>query len=76
MRNGAETDKIEIDRSKQTPLGTSRFRLSNLDDDHPEAELLKQVGQKVQIKGVMNGQGDSARIYVLSFEPLGQACDH
>ena len=33
-----------------------------------------QVQKKVQVKGVLNGQGADARLSVLSFEPLNQEC--
>jgi len=75
VRNGSETDPAELDRSAHAPLGTRTMRLLNLDDDHTEADLVRQVAQRVQVKGVFNGEGTDARIYVLSFESLGQKCD-
>jgi len=75
VRNGSETDPAELAKSSRSPLGTLGFRLPNLDEDHKESELLPHVGDKVQVKGVVNGQGASARIYVLSFETLGHTCD-
>lgn len=75
VRNGGETDPAELERSAHAPSGKSTYRLSNLDDDHPEAELVQRVGQRMQVKGVFNGEGSNARIYVLSFEPLNQKCN-
>ena len=54
--------------------GTQTFRLPNLSDDHQSAELAAQVAKKVQIKGVLNGQGPDASVSVLSFEALNQDC--
>jgi S-disulfanyl-L-cysteine oxidoreductase SoxD len=75
VRNGVETDEKELKLSAHAAPGTHSYRLENLDDDHPVAELQTQAGHKVQAKGVLNGQGDTARIYVLSFQGLGQPCD-
>ncbi len=75
VRDGSETDEKELKLSAHAPSGTHSYRLENLDDDHPASELQAQVGHKVQAKGVLNGQGDTARIYVLSFRGLGQPCD-
>jgi mono/diheme cytochrome c family protein len=75
VRDGAETDEKELKLSAHAAPGTHSYRLENLDDDHPASELQSQVGHKVQAKGVLNGQGDTARIYVLSFQGLGQQCD-
>ena len=75
VRDGSETNPAELERSARTALGTQEFRLSNLDDDHKESDLLPHVAEKVQVKGVLNGQGASARVYVLSFETLGPKCD-
>ena len=38
-------------------LGTGSYQLSNLDDDHKESDLLKLAGTKVQVKGVLHGEG-------------------
>jgi mono/diheme cytochrome c family protein len=75
VRDGAETDEKELKLSAHAAPGTHSYRLENLDNDHPASELEAQVGHKVQAKGVLNGQGDNARIYVLSFRGLGQPCD-
>ena len=69
-----ETDAVELEKSAHTPLGELGFRLNNLDQDHTDAELLDRLSQKVQVKGVMNGAQDTARIYVLSFETVGESC--
>jgi mono/diheme cytochrome c family protein len=74
VRNGGETDPAELERSARAQPGTRTIRLVNLEDDHSEAELLKRAGQRMQVKGVLSGEGTGARIYVLSFEPLNQPC--
>ena len=74
VSNGTETNAAELEKSANASLGIQDFRLPNVDEDHPESELLTQVGKKVQVKGVLNGQGAAARISVLSFKALGQEC--
>jgi S-disulfanyl-L-cysteine oxidoreductase SoxD len=81
VRDGSDTDDKELNLSATAPLATHSFRLSNLDDGHTEAELTALTGKKVQAKGVLNGEGDTARIYVLSLHAVpadpgaGPACD-
>jgi mono/diheme cytochrome c family protein len=81
VRDASDTDDKELNLSASASLGTHSFRLSNLDDGHTEAELTALTGQKVQAKGVLNGEGDTARIYVLSLHGVpsdpsaGSACD-
>ena len=72
--NGDTTNPAELEASGRVPLGSLEYRLPNLGEDHKEPELLAEVGRKVQVKGVANGQGAAARISVLSFSPLGQSC--
>jgi len=72
--NGDTTNPAELEASGKLPLGSLEYRLPSLGDDHKEPELLAEVGKKVQVKGVVNGQGAAARISVLSFSPLGQNC--
>jgi len=72
--NGDTTNPEELEASSHVPLGSLEYRLPNITDDHKEPELLAQVGKKVQVKGVVNGQGAAVRISVLSFSPLGQDC--
>jgi mono/diheme cytochrome c family protein len=75
VRSGGDTtNPAELEASGRVPLGSLEYRLPNLGEDHKEPELLAEVGKKVQIKGVVNGQGAAARISVLSFSPLGQNC--
>lgn len=74
VRDGAETDPAEMDRSKQTPLGANTFRLTNLDEDHTAAQLQTFPGKKAQVKGVLSGQGPASRIYVLNFQILAPDC--
>jgi mono/diheme cytochrome c family protein len=72
--NGDTTNPAELDASGRMPLGNLDYRLPSLGDEHKESELLAEVGKKVQVKGVVNGQDAAARISVLSFTPLGQNC--
>jgi mono/diheme cytochrome c family protein len=74
VRDGSETNPGELERSTRALPGAQEFRLVNLDEDRKESELLAHVMEKVQVKGVLNGQGTSARIYVLSFQPLAGQC--
>ncbi len=74
VRNGDTTDPAELAASAQVALGTQSFRLPNASDDHPAAQLTAQLAKKVQVKGVLNGEGETARISVLSLEPLNQPC--
>lgn len=73
VRDPDETSPTEVARSAQLPEGTLDFRLNNVDQlkDVAPAEA---SGRRVQIKGVLNGTGDTARIYVLSLADTGQAC--
>lgn len=70
-----ETDAAELEKSAHTAFGGMTFKLNNLDQDHEDEELADRLSQKVQVKGVMNGQGETARIYVLSFETVGESCN-
>jgi mono/diheme cytochrome c family protein len=72
--NGDTTNPEELEASSHVAPGSLEYRLPNLAEDRREPELLAQVGKKVQVKGVVNGQGAAARISVLSFSPLGQNC--
>jgi len=74
VRQGDTTSQAELTLSKATPLGSATFRLPNLGDDHDTPTLTKQVSRKVQVKGVLNGEGAAARVSVLSFEALDQPC--
>jgi hypothetical protein len=75
VRSGGDTtNPAELEASGRLPLGNLEYRLPSLGEDHKEPELLAEVGRKVQVKGVVNGQGSAARISVLSFSPLGQNC--
>ena len=81
VRDGADTDDKELKLSAVAPAGTRSYRLENLDDGHTDAELAALTGKKVQAKGVLNGEGETARIYVLSLHDVpseagpGEACD-
>lgn len=74
VRKADTTDPAELERSAHASPGTLAFKLPNLADDHSAAELNAQVSKKVQVKGVLNGDGAAARVSVLSFEPLKQDC--
>jgi mono/diheme cytochrome c family protein len=79
VHDGSETYESELAWSRQLPLGTGSYPLANLDDDRKESDLLKLVGRKVQVKGVLGGRGADQHITVFSFEPLdpavGPQCD-
>ena len=51
--------------------GNITYVITNSEDFPTE----KLKGHVVQAKGVLNGSGEKARIYVLSFHGLGQACN-
>ncbi len=74
VRKADTTDPAELERSSHAAPGTLAFRLPNLADDHSTAELTAQMSKRVQVKGVLNGEGATARLSVLSFEPLKQDC--
>jgi len=74
VRKADATDAAELERSAHMAPGTLTFRLPNLTDDHSAAELTGLTAKKVQVKGVLNGEGATARISVLSFESLKQDC--
>ena len=74
VRKADTTDAAEVEASGRAPLGALVFRLPNLSDDHSTATLTAQVQKKVQIKGVLNGDGADARVSALSFAPLNQEC--
>ena len=74
VRKADTTDPVELERSAHVSPGTLAFKLPNLADAHSAAELNAQVSKKVQVKGVLNGEGAAARVSVLSFEPLKQDC--
>lgn len=70
VHDGSETYEAELAWSRQVPLGTSSYKLPDLEDDHKKSDLLAMVGKKVQAKGVLKGQGANQRITVFSLEPL------
>lgn len=70
VHDGSETYESELAWSRQLPLGTASFKLPDLTDDRKESDLVKLVGKKVQVKGVLKGQGANQRITVFSLEPL------
>jgi hypothetical protein len=72
VHDGSETYEAELAWSRQLPLGSSSFKLPDLTDDRKESDLLKLAGKKVQVKGVLKGQGANQRITVFSLEPLDQ----
>jgi len=74
VRKADTTDAAELERSAHAAPGTLAFRLPNLADDHAASELTALVAKRVQVKGVLNGEGAAARLSVLSFEPLKQDC--
>jgi hypothetical protein len=70
VHDTSDTYPAELAGSQQAPLGTRAFRLPDLADDRKDSDLVKLVGKKVQVKGVLNGDGPNQRITVFSFEPL------
>jgi len=74
VRNADTTTQAELERSAQAAAGTLSFRLPNLTDDHSAAELGALAPKRVQVKGVLNGEGAAARVSVLSLQPLKQDC--
>ncbi len=74
VRKADTTDAAELAASAHIPPGAEAFRLPNLSDDRPTSALTAQIARRVQVKGVLNGQGADARLSVLSFEPLAQEC--
>jgi hypothetical protein len=79
VHDASETYEAELARSRMLPLGTGSYRLTNLEDEHKESDLLAAVGKKFQVKGVLNGQGTNQRITVFSFDlldpNLGPKCE-
>lgn len=75
VREGDETDAAELALSAATAPGTGSYRLNNLDVLLAPAALQARLAQRVQAKGVLNGSGDTARIFVLSLEGLDQPCE-
>jgi hypothetical protein len=63
----------EVARSAALPQGALEFQLNNL-DQLQGVDPGNSAGRRVQVKGVLNGSGASARIYVLSLADTGQAC--
>jgi mono/diheme cytochrome c family protein len=74
VRSADTTTPEELEQSGRAGAGTLSFRLPNLGDDHSAAELGALVSKRVQVKGVLNGEGTAARVSVLSFQPLKQDC--
>jgi mono/diheme cytochrome c family protein len=72
VREGDETSPEEVAQSSVMPVADFGFQLNNL--DQLGIDLPGQTGRRVQIKGVLNGVGETARIFVLSFADTGQRC--
>lgn len=70
VHDGSETYEAELAWSRQLALGTATFKLPDLTDDRKESDLLKMAGKKVQVKGILKGQGTDRRITVFSLEAL------
>jgi mono/diheme cytochrome c family protein len=73
-RKADSTDAAELALSAHGAPGTLEFKLPNLDEDRKAADLEPLIAKRVQVKGVLNGQGASARVSVLSFNGLGADC--
>jgi mono/diheme cytochrome c family protein len=74
VRTGDETSEEEVAKSAVAPLGDSQFQLNNLEVISAADALPAYIGRKVQLKGVLNGNGESARIFVLSLADTGTKC--
>lgn len=73
VRDPDETSAAEIARSAQLPQGRLAFQLNNV-DALQDVDPIAATGRRVQVKGVLNGSGDTARIYVLSLAETGGSC--
>jgi hypothetical protein len=75
-RNTAEITPGESKAAVDKPLGTQKFRLSNLDDFKPGFMPESAKGQKVFAKGPLTRSAGGDRIFVLSMEVVagGTAC--
>jgi mono/diheme cytochrome c family protein len=74
VRTGDETSAAEIAQSATMALGESEFQLNNLEVIQQPDELPAYSGKKVQVKGVLNGSAETARIFVLSLADTGLGC--
>jgi mono/diheme cytochrome c family protein len=74
VRTGDETSDEEVARSATARLGNAQFRLNNLEVISTAEVLPSYIDRKVQVKGVLNGNGDDARIFVLSLADTGKPC--
>ncbi len=70
VNDGSDTYPSELAWSQRVPLGTQTYLLPDLEDDHKLVDLLKLVGKKVQVKGILKGQGANQRITTFSLEVL------
>lgn len=73
-RNTEEITPAELKAAGEKPLGTQRFRLSNLDDFKPGFRPESYKGQKVFAKGPLTRSTSGDRIFVLSLEPISASC--
>ena len=73
-RNTGEITPAELKAAGEKPLGTQKFRLSNLDDFKPGFHPESYKGQKVFAKGPLTRSASGDRIFVLSLEPISASC--
>jgi hypothetical protein len=75
-RNTSEITPAELKAASDKPLGTAKFRLSNLDDFKPGFVPEAIKGQKVFAKGPLTRSASGDRIFVLSLEVVsgGPGC--
>ncbi len=73
-RNTEEITPAELKAAAEKPLGTQKFRLSNLDDFKPGFRPESYKGQKVFAKGPLTRSASGDRIFVLSLEPISASC--
>ena len=74
VRTGDETSVEEVASSALEQTGVGEYLLNNPDVIRSADELPAWQGRKVQVKGVLNGSGITARIFVLSLEDTGVQC--
>jgi hypothetical protein len=73
-RYGSETSPEELRASEAKAAGTQTFQLQNIDELSPGVNPASFSGRRVQVKGSLGRQGQGARIFVTSIEPLAGTC--
>jgi mono/diheme cytochrome c family protein len=73
-RNTEQIAPEELKAAAAKPLGTQKFRLSNLDDFKPGFRPESYKGQRTFVKGPLTRSASGDRIFVLSLEPISANC--